>query len=1096
MPSKPGERDLTRLALFGGPLMTLGNGESVSLTPSHERLLTLVWGHEDRGIHRASAIWLLWQTDDDRRSRQRLRQLLHDLGSRVGFRPVAPDGEDVLTPASAWISSDLDDFRSALGGRQLRRAYALQAKGFANRLDVRTLGPEYEHWLDGKRAGLRRRLRDAAARQWDHFHPTGTWDLARDAGEVLGALDPEDEASVMKLVEARAMTGSLESAHAAAMDYLARLPQGSAPTAESMALIERVRRMQPVQVASSVHTPAPPPLVGRRQGLATARTMLGRVGEGGFEFLAITGEAGAGKTRVMEEIWKEANLAGFRCLDARPAEVERRIPLSPLVDMLGDPSMAKYIRALEEPWRAVIASLLPTLPEGMDPPVVPPIAESSLSRRLLDAFATLLSDITAAEPLLLFVDDLQWADATTLSVFQFVQRRWRAGSLGIIATIRTDLVSGYEGVGKYLTDTPDLPVTRVELADLSELEARTLVDLVADQRLDASAITRLCALGGRNPFYLIELTRDYLAGKVHLPELPTDAITLPISLRQLLDPRIQGLGPEAASVGSYLAVWGRTITLPDLARLTKVPMRESALQVEELERCRLANVERGRVSFTHELFRSAIYQSLTSTRRALLHGQVAEFLEGAEGAQAGELAIHYDRAGNPRGAASHGRTAADRALESGAMAEAAYFLQLVVDNESDATLRAEATADLARVLHMNREILRANPLLELAASRLRAVGNHSRALRMDIRRVEGLAEVGAAPLSELVDRLFTIKSSARADGDDEALALALDSELHLLHRSGEVEAIRELFKEIRVVAGSKDPAAACLANASLALNVLFGDAEEALRCAREAVRVAEDGEHTLLSLSRLILALVTRGEMGKPENRGLVPRAEALAKKRGDLALRFQILSNQGVFFLDTEELDRAEVALEKAGVLLVGAEANVLRISHYCNLGELSLGRREFSDAMGWFEAARGLLGSNIPSFYQVLVTAGRGLSALELGSLREARALESLLGEIERPYYYDPSLVCLFRSRLHERRGDLRQALSALEEGNTELRERFPASWLRVEARRAQLNLKARKRPPQRDFSEAVKLAQLLDLGILGRHLRHLSARLGETS
>jgi hypothetical protein len=92
----------------------------------------------------------------------------------------------------------------------------------------------------------------------------------------------------------------------------------------------------------------------------------------------------------MEEVRKEASVAGFRCLDARPVELERRIPLNPLVDMLADPSVAPHIRGLGEPWRAVIASLLPTLPAGMDPPVVPPIAETSLSRRLYDAFATLL----------------------------------------------------------------------------------------------------------------------------------------------------------------------------------------------------------------------------------------------------------------------------------------------------------------------------------------------------------------------------------------------------------------------------------------------------------------------------------------------------------------------------------------------------------------------------------------------------------------------------------------------------------------------------------------------------------------------------------
>lgn len=1048
-----GEGKVARLALFGGPAVERATGEAVPLTLQQQRLLALVWGHGPRGVSRKTAIWLLWEEDDDRRSRHRLRQALHDLASRLGFRPVVADADDALQPAHRVVASDLEEFQEALGDGRLEGALALLRSGFASALDGRQVGKELDDWLQAKREALRRKLRDAAVWTWDRYRPVGAWEPTREAAEVLAALDPESETAACRLVEARAMTGNVEAAEAALADYLRRLPPGGTPASGTVELIERIRRLDPAPHFTASSAPPPPPLVGRRHSLATARRMLGRVGEGSFEFLLIRGEAGAGKTRLMEEIWKEANLAGFRCLEARPAEVERRIPLSPLVDMLGDPGVAKYIRAMEEPWRAVVASVLPSLPDGMEPPVVPPIAESSLSRRLYDAFATLFSDMAEEEPVLLFIDDLQWADATTVAVLQFVQRRWTTGPLGIVATIRPELVEASEGVAKYLVESADLPVTTVELGDLTDEEASTLVTLVAGKGIQPAMVARLCALGGRNPFYLIELTRDYLAGKLHLPELPTDAITLPISLRQLLEPRIKALGPDAAGIGAYLAVWGRPVSLPDLLRLARMPAADGARHAEELEQCRLVVVERGRIRLAHELIRGAIYQGLTATRRAFLHGEIAAFLEGVDSPPQGELAIHYDRAGGAEGAASHGRKAADRALESGAMAEAAYFLQLVVENESNERRKAEATADLAKVLHMNREIIRANPLLELAATRLRAVGLHTRALRVDIRRVEGLAELGAAPLSELLDRLSTIKAAARAAGDDEALALALDSELHILHRSGEVEAIQSLFDEIRVVAASPDPAAACLANASLALNVLFGDPDEALRCAREAVRVAEEGEHALQALCRLILVAVSRGELSLPQYQSELNRATRLAERSGDLALRFQLSSNQGVYFLDAADYDRAEVTLIAAGNLLRGADAGLLKISHYCNMGELFLARREFAEARAWFEAADGLYSSNIPSFYRSVTLAGIGLAALEAGGLSDARHYETLLPSLPRFLYFDPALVLLFQSRMHERRGDLRLAFAILGSRSTEMKLRFPSSWARLVLRRRHL-------------------------------------------
>lgn len=1072
------DHDRPQLTLFGGPLLQRGPGVPVLLTPSHERLLALVWGHEDRGISRTSAIWLLWEEEDTPRSRQRLRQLLHDLGTRLGFRPMDGHGEGRLRAGSRLVGSDLDDFRHALAAHQLPKALSLFRLGFAARLDGRTGGEEYEDWLLAKREALRRHLKEAAAREWDRARPAGAWAEALDAAEVLAALDPGSEAAVTKLVEARAVSGSLQSAEQAAEDFLAQLPAGSGPTRETAELFDRIRRMGHVLTLTDPPDRSQPPLVGRRQALQVARGALDRVATGQFEFLLFRGEGGAGKTRLMEEIRNEASVAGFQCLSARPVELERRIPLNPLVDMLGDPSVTPHIRALEEPWRAVIASLLPTLPAGMDPPVVPPIAETSLSRRLYDAFATLFAEMAESGPHLLFLDDLHWADATTVTVLQFVQRRWRSGTLGVVAAIRPELISTSDEVARYLTSTDDLPVTTVELDDLTDGEARILLDLVAGTQLDAPAADRLLALGGRNPFYLIELTRDFVAGKVQLPELPTEAITLPISLRQLLEPRIRELGEAAANVAAHLAVWGRAIALSDLAHLTQTSLEDTARCVEELERCRLAAVEHGRVSLSHELFRSTIYQGLTATRRSLLHGRAAEHLGNQEAQQPGETAIHFARAGQAAGAALKGRQAADRALESGAMAEAAYFLQLVVENVGDVRLKAEATADLAKVLHMNREITRANPMLELAASRLRAVGRHDRALRMDIRRVEGLAEVGAAPLPDLLDRLATIKTLARAANDDEALALALDSELHLLHRSGRVAEIRALFDEMRPVTRSPDRAAACLANAALSLNVLFGDADEALKCAREAVRIAEAGEHTLQALSRLIMVIVTRGEMGLPDYAPLLARATDLALRSGDLALRFQIASNQGVYFLDTGDPDRAEQALLSAGALLSRADASVLRISHYCNMGELSLERRDFPQARDWFHAARDVLGPGIPAFYDKLVSAGLGVCALELGALAEARAHEARLDATEPILYYDPWLVLLFLSRLHERRGSLPKALAVLEACHPSLKARFPLAWLRLQVRRAMLAKKLGLQIDGEDLASAAALVARLRL------------------
>jgi DNA-binding SARP family transcriptional activator len=1087
------ERERANLRLFGGPALWRSSGEPVPLTQTQARLLTLIWGHEPRGLPRASAIWLLWEEEDTPRTRQRLRQLLHEIRTRAGFRPVAGEGDEHLAPRTELVTCDADEYKIALADHHLRKALALHDRGFASRLERRGLTEEYEDWLLARRETLRRRLKDAGAAAWDHFRPAGAWTGARDAAEVLVTLDPGNEAAVMKLAEARAMTGSPEGAEALVADFVGAMPVGFTLAPESTELLERLRRLAPL-TSNLAHTaPPPPPLVGRRHGLAIARRMLARVAEGSFEFLLLRGEGGSGKTRIMEEVWKEASLAGMRCLQARPVEMERRIPLNPLLDMLRDPFLLRHVTELGEPWRAVIASLLPTLPEGMDPPVVPPVAEASLSRRLYDAFATLFAAAAADEPLLLFIDDLQWADATTVAVLQFVQRRWRTGALGIVAALRPEMIAQSDALAAYLNEASDLPVTTVELGDLNDDEARTLIDLVAATRLDPLVTNRLCALAGRNPFYLIELTRDHVAGRIQLPEMPTDAITLPISLRQLLEPKIAGLGEAAADAGAYLSVWGRWITLPELAALTGTTLEESAGHAEELERCRLAEVDRGRIRLAHELFRSAMYQGLTATRRAMLHGKVATFLEGIEGQQPGELAVHYDRAGNAAGAAARAREAADRAMESGAMAEAAYFLQLVVENVADARLKALATADLARVLHMSREILRANPLLELAASRLRAVGEHGRALRMDIRKVEGLAEVGAAPLSDLLDRLATIKSLASGSKDDEALALALDAQLHLLHRSGMVPAIRSLFEEVRPLTQSPDPVAACLANASLALNVLFGDAEEALRCAREAVRVAE-GEnvqrHRFLTHSRLVLVLVCRGMLYLPEGRAAIAYAGQLAESSGDLTLKAYLELNQGVFSMEAGALEVAGEHFDRMEKLLGRSIPGLPHINLYHNRGELLFADGQFADARDAFLRAYRLCSTNTPDYLAKLASAGVGLTSLEMGDLSTARDHESSTSMDMSDLYFDPTIILDFRRRLHLKRGDPASALAEVERAADLLRSRLPLPWIKLVAMSTTLRRRMRV-PPSPALDEAIDLATNLRLSARVADLARMKVR-----
>jgi DNA-binding SARP family transcriptional activator len=812
----------TRFDLFGGPALS-SRTHSYDLTLHQQAFLTLVFAHGRAGISRPRLGWMIWGEDDSPRVRQRIRQLLHRTHERTGITLVLADA-DVLRPASGVVDCDLERFEGLLRRGSLAEAAGLLAHGFASRL-VRCPNDEFEEWLDAKRVTLLEELRRAAARRWDETSEAGLWGEARDAAEALYMHFPLDPKTVERVIESRVRTGSLASAEAVFGQFSDAI-EGRPIPERLMALIERVRALSTAPRTPSPEVASRAPLVGRTEEVGLAREAFEDVAQGHFRFVLLTGEGGIGKTRVLEELKREAVLTGFRCLHARPVKPEQRIPLNPLADALEDIDLAGHLRALGAPWRSVIASLLPV---EDDEPIeeVPPIQEGRLSRRLMDALFMLMERVAQEQPTLLFIDDLHWADATTVTALQFIQRRWEGGPLGIIAAGRTNLLEGADPANRYLDNCDDLPVTRVDLKELSRGDGRRLVGHLIGAETDERVADRLCDLAGLHPLYLTELAKDFGAGRLTLPQLPADEVAIPVSLQEIFRSRTERLSSTAFKVAGLLAVRAKPMRLTHVAELTGVPLEHCADCADELTALRLVEPLGDTLHIAHELFRSALYQHLSEARRAVLHRAIAEHLAvNQDDSTFGELAMHYARAGVGEAAAGYGWSAATRAMENGAVAEAAYFFELVVDHERDPTRRAEATAELARALHLNRAITRANPLLELAASRLRAAGDPRRALRMDIRRVEGLAEAGSAPVGDLLDRLVAIKKEARALGDSEGLSLALDTELRFAHHAGDLARATQLLSDLEEIQDQGSGTAAVVASCALCLGVLVGDPDQ------------------------------------------------------------------------------------------------------------------------------------------------------------------------------------------------------------------------------------------------------------------------------
>ena len=202
----------------------------------------------------------------------------------------------------------------------------------------------------------------------------------------------------------------------------------------------------------------------------------------------VSGEAGIGKTRLINEALHGLPIDGQRVFSAQSAELERLIPLNPLIEALGGPKVGDVLRKLEEPWRTVLYGVMPGHFPGDGPiPEAPHIQPGSVPRRLFEAFYQLLLSLVDEGPVTLVLEDLQWADDTTLSVLDFLVRRWDHGQLQLLVSARAEEIRKNPALGRFLenfrvqVDFHEIPLPELEPPD-SEALIRHLAPPIPDAR--------------------------------------------------------------------------------------------------------------------------------------------------------------------------------------------------------------------------------------------------------------------------------------------------------------------------------------------------------------------------------------------------------------------------------------------------------------------------------------------------------------------------------------------------------------------------------------------------------------------------------------
>lgn len=416
--------------------------------------------------------------------------------------------------------------------------------------------------------------------------------------------------------------------------------------------------------------------------------------------MLVTGEPGIGKTRLAEEVAARAEAAGTRVLWGRAFDGEGAPPFWPWIQVLRacvrdatadqrGPAEAADVEA-----RAAQAALALLAPDG---PPEPPAgseadpAEPARARfQLFHAVTSFFVTTARARSMVLILDDLHWADASSLLLLRFLAGEIRDTPMLVIAAWRDeDLAPGHPLGALLTTVAKDRLGGHLALRGLNAPEAARLMELTA-RATPPAALARAVHDGTEgNPFFIGEIVR-LLAAEGRLPAIAgdTDGLPLPRSVHEVIGRRLYRLPAPCRRVLAVAAVFGREFGLGALRRapdLTGQPLLEALTQAEAARVIAAVPGALGRYRFVHALLRETLYAGLPSAERVRLHRQAGEALEVYYALNPephlAELAHHFvlaAPAGDADKAVDYAGRAADHAVGRLAFEEGARLFRLAL----------------------------------------------------------------------------------------------------------------------------------------------------------------------------------------------------------------------------------------------------------------------------------------------------------------------------------------------------------------------------------------------------------------------------------
>ena len=923
-------------------------GEQLWVPLSPRDALMLAWLALEGPTPRVRLAQLLWPDSPADAARNSLRQRLFQLKKLLQFEPV--QGQALLTLA-AGAEHDLIESGTVLAD-----------------VDVQVQG-ELAAWLVQRRERGGSRAKQGLVQQALAAEQRADWSAALDLAQQLLALEPTSEEAYGRLMRLHYLAGDRAAALRAfeRCERVLRQEFGVSPMAETLALRATIVSANAAAAAVATRTVPlavlrPPRMIGRHTEL-----QLFEQGWRAGHVVAVTGEAGMGKTRLMQDFGQVRSGTSNASAHPKVLHVSARpgdagVPLATLARMLRAVSLAQAqtpdaAGGLAITWNA------PTLAAQESHA---PGAAVDQRLRLQRELAQRLGAQQGVSGLLL--DDLHFADAASLDLILALlddsesplrwALAWRAAEAGTPLRELADALAGRARLHA------------VVLRPLSEPALAELVDSLALPGLVGAALApALKQRTGGNPLFVLETLK--LMWMEPGNGLGHELLPRPASVTHLIERRLAQLSPGAMALARCAAIAGSEFSSALASKVLGVSPLALADAWQELEAAQVLREE----AFVHDLLYEATLASVPAPIARLLHGDIAAHLQAGGGAAPATLARHWLAAGRPDSARQHLEQAAWAASQALDVREAGRLWLQLAQLQQAAGLQALAFDAAAKAVQALREHTTGadlasaiDRLAELATTREQRAGAERRRAEMLLTRGE---TVQASLAVEQALKLLGTEGGA-VDRSD-----LLNLQGVLMRRIGRLDEARRSLE------------------AALHLARVHSAAQPAH---------AEPGDLPGVLNN---LGLVLQAQDQHPE---AIAHLQESAERQTDPATRARVLNNLAI---SLEERGQVELAREQrlAAARAVAGTGSVVELNLAISLGAVARNLCRFREALQHLERARAL-GQGQQHFREEDLLRQQAAVWLELGRFNLAReALDEAASRVGAQH--DRILVDMVRAR-----------------------------------------------------------------------------------